>query len=205
MASDVDICNLALAHLGDEANVVCIDPADQSAQAQYCARFYPLALSMVLTDHNWGFATRTVPLAQIACDNQLWPYCYRLPSDFNNVNALYNSDATDDVNHGSQQEFSVEINLAGEQVIYTRQSFAMLKYTAMVSNSAQFSPAFIEALSWRLASMLAGPILKGDVGVSAAKSLMQDYKIALANAALSDTQDRKVVVRHTPSGIAARA
>ena len=36
MSSDVDICNLALARLGDEANIVSISPPDQSAQAGYC-------------------------------------------------------------------------------------------------------------------------------------------------------------------------
>ena len=29
MSSDVDICNLALARLGDEANIVSISPPDQ--------------------------------------------------------------------------------------------------------------------------------------------------------------------------------
>jgi len=35
MSSDVDICNLSLARLGDEANVVSISPQDQSSQAGY--------------------------------------------------------------------------------------------------------------------------------------------------------------------------
>ena len=33
MASVVDLCNLSLARLGDEANVVSIEPPDGSAQA----------------------------------------------------------------------------------------------------------------------------------------------------------------------------
>ena len=43
MASDVDVCNLALAHLGDEATVASISPPEGSAQAGHCARFYPMA------------------------------------------------------------------------------------------------------------------------------------------------------------------
>ena len=45
MASEVEICNLALARLGDAATVVSIDPPEGSAQAEHCAMFYrPLRL-----------------------------------------------------------------------------------------------------------------------------------------------------------------
>ena len=43
MASAVDICNLALSHLGDTATVASLDPPEGSAQAEHCARFYPVA------------------------------------------------------------------------------------------------------------------------------------------------------------------
>jgi hypothetical protein len=41
VASSVDIANLALAHLGDEAAVTSFDPPDGSAQAEHCARLLP--------------------------------------------------------------------------------------------------------------------------------------------------------------------
>lgn len=209
MASDVQICNLALAHLGDEASVSSISPPDQSAQAAYCANFYPLALSMVLTDHDWQFAVKTVTLAQTSNPNALWKYCYQLPSDFMNVSALFDVNAIDDVNGlpatGSQQSYSVELSADGLQVLYTNQYGAMLKYSALVTNTAQFSPGFVEALSWRLAAYLAGPILKGDVGVAAAKTCMQMYAVALKSAKETDCQDRVVFPTYIPSAISARS
>ena len=36
MASDVQICNIALAHLGDTATVASINPPEGSAQAEHC-------------------------------------------------------------------------------------------------------------------------------------------------------------------------
>ena len=42
MASVADICNMALGHLGDSATVASIDPPEGSAQAEHCARFYPM-------------------------------------------------------------------------------------------------------------------------------------------------------------------
>ena len=49
MSTPVDICNLALARLGDEANVQSISPPDGSTQAALCAQFYPIARDTALT------------------------------------------------------------------------------------------------------------------------------------------------------------
>ena len=40
MASDVDICNMALSHLGARAQISAIVPPDGSVEAGYCARFH---------------------------------------------------------------------------------------------------------------------------------------------------------------------
>ena len=65
MASVVAICNTALSHIGDSANVTSIDPPDGSAQAGYCATFYPIALSAILEMASWGFATARSTLAAL--------------------------------------------------------------------------------------------------------------------------------------------
>ncbi|MFA6051566.1 MAG: hypothetical protein WC762_03150 [Methylobacter sp.] len=207
-ASDVDICNLALAHLGDEASVTSINPPDQSPQAAYCAKFYPISLAIALDDHNWGFATKTVTLALLTNPSSLWTYCYALPSTFINVQALFDAASVGDVGRitgSNQQEYSVETDDLENSIIYTNQSNAMLKYTSFVSNPTKFSPAFIDALSWRLAAFLAGPIIRGDVGVSASLKCMQAYQAALSNAKESDAQNRNVLAAPIPSGIKARA
>lgn len=233
MASDIDICNLALARLGDEANVSSINPPDQSAQANYCARFYPMSLASILDDHNWGFATKTITLALTTCNNSLWDYCYEAPSDMINIIAVFDSAAVGDVNyggvinasgnssiygqgstatfinrsatHGNQQAFSLEVDALGNSLLYTNQASAMLKYVAYVSDTTKFPPSFVDALAWKLASNLAGIIVKGDVGVAASIKCIQAYMAALENAKESDTQNRKVFPAPAPSGIAARA
>ena len=58
MASDVDICNLALSFLGDDANVSSISPPEGSQQSEHCARFYPIARDGLLQMHNWNWASR---------------------------------------------------------------------------------------------------------------------------------------------------
>lgn len=233
MASDIDICNLALARLGDEANVSSINPPDQSAQANYCARFYPMSLASILDDHNWGFATKTATLALVTNSNSLWDYCYEVPSDMNNIIAVFDYQAEGDVNyggnnsgtgindlygqgsadsyinraasHGNQQAFSLEADALGNNLLYTNQASALLKYAAFVTDASKFPPSFVDALAWKLASNLAGIIVKGDVGVSASIKCIQAYMAALKSAKESDTQNRKVFPAPAPAGIAARA
>lgn len=207
MASIVDICNMALAKLGDEANISAIDPPDDSVQAMYCAQFYPLALNSVLGEHAWSFATKTVILAETTNPNELWAYAYVLPSDLINVLALYDAEATDEqfgVLGSNQQSYSVEMD-SGDGIIYTNQPQALLKYKCYVSNAGHFPPLFVEALAWKLAEYLAGPLLRGDVGVAAATRVMQAYAFALQKAIEADGQNRRPKLNYTPSGIAARS
>jgi hypothetical protein len=48
MSSVIDICNLALSHIGQAADVSSIDPPENSIEAEYCARFYPMARDTLL-------------------------------------------------------------------------------------------------------------------------------------------------------------
>lgn len=212
MASDVDICNLALGYLGDEASVSSIDPPEGSAQADHCARFYPIARDALLEMHAWGFATRRAQLALLGSSWPEWQYAYAVPADALNLLAVLAPDATDDysaefalpgcapaaVNRGvgiyTPQPFEAEALDSGAQVIYTNQENAVLRYTALVSDTTQFSPLFVEALAWLLASKLAGPILKGDAGAAAARNCYQMFRAAYAQATVSDANQRRVNV-----------
>ena len=80
MASEVDICNLALARLGDNATVASIDPPEGSAQAEHCARFYAIARDSLLEMHAWKFATRRVQLAKLTVPSWDWSFAYAEPT-----------------------------------------------------------------------------------------------------------------------------
>ena len=62
-----------------------------------------------------------------------------------------------------------------------------------------------EALSLLLAHYLSGPLLKGDVGVSAAAKMLQLFAPALKLAVESDCNAHATAKRPLSSGIAARA
>jgi hypothetical protein len=135
-----------------------------------------------------------------------------LPTDFNNVIGVYDSlvSATyygqfDNNLSIVQKDYSIGTNNAGVQVLYSNQIDAAIEYSILITDPALLSPIIRNALVWLLASYLAGPILKGNEGVSAGLKLLQGYQTALKAAKELDCQDRSVAMAYIPSGIAARA
>ena len=218
MPSVVDISNLALAHLGDDANVASIDPPEGSAQAEHCARFYPIARDTLLQMHNWNFASKRVTLAAETMPYHQWKYSYAAPADMMVAVAVlppeaendyatkftpsdypyWNANYTPIVAAGQYvpQRFSVETDTAGNKVIYTDQDGALLRYQSLVSDPTKFDPLFTLALSWHLASMLAGPVIKGEEGAAEAKRCTQMALMYLGQARASDANQRDVKVQH---------
>ena len=81
MATEIDICNLALAHLGDDATIASLSPPEGSAQAEKAARFYPIARNNLLEMHNWNFAAKRGNLALTTNTLDQWDYAYVAPAD----------------------------------------------------------------------------------------------------------------------------
>lgn len=208
MSSEVDICNLALGHLGDDATVASLDPPEGSAQAEHCARFYPMARDLVLDAHRWGFATRRAPLALLsATPPSAWAYAYAQPADALNLIAVLAPDAPDDNSATGQytpQPFIAETDDSGATVIYTNQQNAVLRYTRRITDPTMFPPTVVHGLSLMLASMLAGPVLKGDTGIKAAALWVDRAEKWLERAKESDANQQRQQVAQTPSWIANR-
>lgn len=174
MASILDIVNLALSHLGDTATVSSIDPPEGSVQAEHCARFYPIARDTLLEMHAWNFSTKRVALAElVAGAPSEWGHAYAIPADFLSAVSVHPPGAAGD---GVEAGLPVPVEFVmgalsdGTRVLLTDQAAAVLVYNSTVMDQSaltdpmRFSPLFTLALSWHLASMLAGPILKGDAG-----------------------------------------
>lgn len=223
MASTVDICNLALAHLGDDANIASINPPEATPQAAHCARFYPIALNELLEQHSWSFATKRANLALLAeTPPPTWLYVYALPSD--HLNAARVLDPTDyaaqdilpptwldDCNENrplispdnDAKPFVIETLASGAQVIYTNVQNAILVYTAKVTDTTKFSALFTTALSYKLASYVGGPLTKDPKLVMSMIQMAATYQ---AKAEASDANSRRSDPYRgfVPSAIAAR-
>lgn len=214
MATEVDICNLALAHLGDDATIASLNPPEGSAQAEKAARFYPIARDNLLEMHTWNFAAKRGNLALTTNTLDQWDYAYIAPSDMMNPVAIISPSAQNDyatrmsagdtpgnltanfaptivAGQYTPQQFAIEGSF-----IYTNQENAMLRYQAYVTDPTLFSPLFVTTLSWHLASMLAGPIIKGDQGMAEAKRSTQMMQGYLTQAKQSDNLHRDITIEH---------
>lgn len=200
MSSEVSICNLALSHLGDTATIASLNPPEGSAQAEHCAIFYPVARDAMLEYHAWSFATRRTPLSVLAVDAWGWSYAYAAPSGAVNLLAVLPPSGNSD----EPQPFEVEASAGGARVVLTNQERAVMRYTIRETDVSQFSPLFTLALSWQLASMLAGPILKGDAGAAESKRCASVAMAYIARAAASDANQRHNQPPHNVGWIAAR-
>jgi hypothetical protein len=194
----VGICNLALSHLGDEAGINSIEPADGTPQAAHCARYYALERDALLEQHSWGFAVATEPMALLTTQTEGWSYLYARPADCLVPLAVLPAGTGQAPEDGSA--YSVH-----RDGIATNEPEALLRYRARIEDTSKFSPLFVKALSWKLAAALAGPILKGDAGRAMSLRCEQAAASYLADARAADSNARRLTFGDVkPSFITAR-
>lgn len=212
MASKLDIWNLALSHIGDGDDVD--DVAEATLEAEECRKYYPNALKMVLERHNWDFAIKTVALAlhSEAAPSQ-WTYRYGVPSDYikalkvfpnlgNTATTWLDSNYyTFDID-GQSYRFDIEVADAGAITIVTNEAEAHLRYVYRNENAAMYSPGFVLALSFLLASFLAGgPILKSS---KKAMEMMNAYELTFGQGRVNNSNASYNPVRHVPAHLRRR-
>lgn len=215
MASDIDICNIALSHLGSDAQVSAIDPVDGSAEAGYCARFYPIARVEMLEPYPWRFATKRATLVAATNPSAVWQYAYALPSDLLRpwrvlraggiaVFDIFDLDANLErlvlPDERDCADYTIEDN-----VLLTNEAEAVLVYSYDVTDTTRFSPGFVVGMGYLLAAYLAGPIIKGAEGARTAREFRKLAAESAGNAAVTDANSGAEPASYTPDSIRARA
>lgn len=212
MTNVVAICNLALSHLGDEAEVSAISPPDGTVQAAHCARFYPIARDALLEAHPWYFAVKRVPLAEVE-DNPVaddWTYAYAIPSTcirplsllYPGVPEKFLSTESDAGSH----PFLLESAEDGSKILFTNVEGAYLRFIDTVTDPTKFTPLFVTTLGRLLASYLAGPVLKGQEGrrEAAAQLKLFELEYLKATASSANVGRRSTYETRKPDWIAGR-
>jgi len=194
MASQVDICNLALANLGQSPDIISINPPDGGKYAAACAQFYPIALEKVLGECDWLFAVKQKKLNLIEADlPEYFQYAFAVPSDLvKPVNAY---------EEGSSSPFAqIEFEIHGS-VFYCNAASPVLRYVYRDSATSHYTNGFVLALAAYLAHLLAAPTTK-DPNVSGAWQKM--YRTYLAEAMIDNHRHVRVARDDTPAGVRAR-
>jgi hypothetical protein len=139
MASAVQICNLALAKIGEEQ---ITSLTDNSKAARRCNLVYEPMRDVVIRSHLWNFAVKRVALAA-SVDTPAYEYTtkFALPTDFLRLV---------DTNMLDSAEFKVE-----GRFILAHASTLSIRYIAQITDPNEFDWLFIEALAARMAAELA--------------------------------------------------
>ncbi len=189
MATDIDICNQALALLGERADVTSIKPVEGGRFAERCARDYPIARNLVLEAYPWSFATRRAALAVLQSEYAGWDYAYARPGDAMCIVSIIEED---DRYFDAPHEFICETRPdTGAQIILTDLENAWCRYTVRVTNTPLLPELVCQAITYKLAALLSGNVIKGTPGQTVAKNLEQQYTAALALAKDYDQRQRR--------------
>lgn len=194
MATDIDICNMALGKLGDEANLHSIDPPEGSTQADHCARWFPIARDKALASFPWSFATRHVEIAKLSEQTADGYNAFDLPAKCLRVLEVWDKA---DVDLGIERswvrsrrpalEWHTE-TLKNRSVIACRADSIVVCYIWQQKDTSTFTPLFVDALVYLLASDLAGPMHTGSTGMTLSSNMYQAYLVALQRAQANDVQ-----------------
>lgn len=195
MASVVEICNLALSHLGAYTiNAI----TDASQEARKCKLFYPVARDTTLRGHPWNFAEKRPYLALVSgADPVGYEYAYEYPSDCHNFREIYN-----DIEGQKPIKFTITASAdLKSKMVLTDQEDAIGIYTGKVEDPNVFDTTSITALSYMLASFLAQPIAK-KIGLQ--KAMLAMYGAYMSSAVVSNASESQDVKEYDNPFIAAR-
>jgi len=221
MASPVDICNTALSLIGADAIVSSISPPDGSVESGHCARFYPLARLAMIELGDWSFPKTRAVLAEIDNDSAVWTYAYAAPADMIDAKRILRPDAsTNSISmsdpFGSlypqvpsyfiaiDESAGAPFELDGT-TIRTNEPNATLIYNHDITDSTKFSHSFVIALSYMLASYLAGPLVKGMDGVKLGRALRQEATALAAASSASEANNGMQINEPVAAQLRARA
>jgi hypothetical protein len=188
MASEVEICNLALSHLGVGKEIADLDN-ENSEEAAACRRFYQPTIEKTLQEFPWPFATRFADLALVEEDpTEEWAFSYRYPSTCLKIRRIRSGARQDSAQ--SRAAYRIASDDTGK-LILTDFEDATIEYTWVPEDTGLFDPLFVEAVSYYLAFQIAPRVAGGDpfkLGERAA-ALYQATMARAQASALREQQD----------------
>jgi len=145
MASIIEICNLALQNIS-QRTITSLDA--RTNEGKQCAQRYEHARDVTLQMSWWGFAKGVAALPNLDAAPVEWAYAYQLPPDLIACRYI--------VSPVPRQR--VPFEQSGRELWTNHGPETTLAYTKRVVDPTQFSPLFIDALSWRIAADIAVPL-----------------------------------------------
>ena len=159
--TQLSIANMTLAHLG-MSEVANLESSSNDPKIKAINRFWEPVRDDVFSELDWSFATVTENLTQI--DDYYapeWSYGY----EYTTLNVATFWYVFDQGTWNTKEEQKYEVKYdpnQGDKVILTNLDDAIAEYTYIVTDPTLWSHKFIMAFTYRLASVLALPLLNDD-------------------------------------------
>ena len=165
--SEVSICNLALAYLGEDV-IRSLDEANR--RAGLCNLMYPIARDALLSRQDWTFARKTVLLQQLS-EDYYEGAVFSLPADcLTPLNIL------------PRPQTRINYKIEGGRVVFpgTEASVPLgfdlyLQYTFRCTDTTKFSSSFVDVLALDLAVRMCLPLTQDS---KMAASLRAELRVA---------------------------
>lgn len=205
-AGGVAIANMALALLGESANVTSLDPPDDTPQAKLCAQFVPEVHRQLLQRHPWTFATKRVSPRAVDDVVSTRKFAYAVPPEMLHPTKVLDPEATDESQvrpvrvpgtlqqvpssaiEPASQPFVIESDRLGNRILRTDQEAPVLVYIDKNIPFERWDPIARQAAVHRLAYLLAGPLVKGKSGAALAAQQLQLSEALLQQAAAQNAE-----------------
>lgn len=204
MASEVEVCNLALSNIrAGSINSF----TEGSIQAQICKLKYSILRDRCLREIPWQFNHKIRALAPVTTDIFNWSYAYSYPVDCLKIHRLVGS--FEELPAGSsgvasrlldsrviplkdvRRQIPYEVfNFDDVKTIGSDQPELRIDFASKVTDPNLFSDDFIMALSHLLSSEIAVPIVGAELGRVLRNDSLQLYKQYLASAIATDQNDQ---------------
>lgn len=157
MSSKIDICNLALTHLGQKAIADIDDPIETARKLKAIYdnnRDSLLRISSI----NWNFACVIGSLAEDDVHTVTgWSNIYTYPVSCLKIRKVYSDTGA---TNPFPEEYKVVNDVTDNVVLIATniESPAYVEYTRTMTDETKFDPLFVQALAYKLAADLAIPL-----------------------------------------------
>lgn len=171
MTSEVQICNMGLAKIG-EAKITNL--TDDNRVARACNLIYEDIRDAVLRAHPWNFAMKRVELAQLTSTPAFgFAYEYQLPSDYLKVVQM------------DPQGQDIKYKIEGSKLLSDEGTVYIL-YISKVTDPTEYDSVFREILATRLGAELAF-LINNDKDLK--EMLLEEYMLKIGEGRSLDAQE----------------
>lgn len=184
--TNTDICNLALSYLS-KGRIVSID--DNTEEAAQCKIHYDHCRRMLLRQYPWGFAKRTVKLAQLHEKVPGWEYVYAYPAECLCVRYVFEEENAA-TKENDWNEYETVMVSSNQKALATDIELAWCEYTYNIKDVGMYPDEFIEALAHFMASSMA-MVLTGSAAIQQTEYQLYQNCIEAAKTFSAQEQRRK--------------